>query len=82
MIQARQQHAALPVLQPQDSASQVSTWQPIGPNQVLTSKFGNVTGRMTSLAIDPWDKSGNTVYVGTTGGGVWKSTNAAAAPTR
>ena len=56
----------------------MGTWQPIGPNQVLTSKFGKVTGRITSLAIDTWDKSGATVYVGTTGGGVWKSTNAAA----
>ena len=45
---------------------------------MLTPKFGNVTGRVTSLAIDAWDRSGNTVYAGTTGGGVWKSTNAAA----
>ncbi len=77
-IQARQQNAALPILQPQTSSSQVNTWQPIGPNQVLTPRFGKVTGRVTSLAIDTWDKSGNTVYAGTTGGGVWKSTNAAA----
>lgn len=68
-IQARQQNAALPILQPQTSSSQVNTWQPIGPNQVLTPRFGKVTGRVTSLAIDTWDKSGNTVYAGTTGGG-------------
>lgn len=78
-VQARWQHAALPSIQPHDAASQVATWQPIGPNQVLTSRYGKVTGRITSIAIDPWDKSGNTVYAGTTGGGVWKSTNAAAA---
>ena len=32
---------------------------------------------MTAIAIDPADTTGNTVYVGTTGGGVWKSVNAA-----
>ena len=32
---------------------------------------------MTALALDPADATGNTLYVGTTGGGVWKSTNAA-----
>src|SRR6185437_4282151 len=32
---------------------------------------------ITSIAIDPADLAGNTVYLGTTGGGVWKSTNAA-----
>jgi len=38
-----------------------------------------VTGRVTSIAADPSDTTGNTVYVGTTGGGVWKSVNAAGA---
>jgi len=37
-----------------------------------------VTGRVSSLALDPADTGGNTLYVGTTGGGVWKATNAAA----
>jgi hypothetical protein len=52
-------------------------WQPIGPSQVGSIAYGNVTGRITSIAIDPADTTGNTVYLGTTGGGVWKSTNAA-----
>jgi len=52
-------------------------WQPLGPNQVASRPYGNVTGRVTAIAIDPADSSGNTVYLGTTGGGVWKSTNAA-----
>jgi hypothetical protein len=43
----------------------------------MTAAYGKVTGRVTSIAIDASDSSGNTVYVGTTGGGVWKSTNAA-----
>ncbi len=36
-----------------------------------------MTGRVTAIAFDPNDSTGNTVYLGTTGGGVWKSTNAA-----
>ncbi|MEO8736517.1 MAG: hypothetical protein ABI380_08240, partial [Edaphobacter sp.] len=54
-----------------------AAWQSIGPAQVSSIAYGNVTGRVTSIAIDPADTSGNTVYLGTTGGGVWKSTNAA-----
>ncbi len=45
--------------------------------QVSTAAYGKVTGRVTSVAIDPSDSTGNTVYLGTTGGGVWKSTDAA-----
>ena len=52
-------------------------WQPVGPNQVASLAYGNVTGRVTAIAIDSGDASGNTVYLGTTGGGVWQSTNAA-----
>ncbi len=43
-----------------------------------SSLYGPVTGRVTSIALDPNDNTGNTVWLGTTGGGVWKSTNAAA----
>lgn len=36
--------------------------------------FGqSVTGRTTSVAVDPSDPSGNTYYVGTANGGVWKT---------
>jgi hypothetical protein len=52
-------------------------WQSIGPAHVLTSAYGSVTGRVTAIAADPSDPTGNTVYLGTTGGGVWKSINAA-----
>ena len=54
-----------------------AAWQSVGPNQITSQSYGNVTGRVTAIAIDPADASGKTVYVGTTGGGVWKSTNAA-----
>ncbi len=52
-------------------------WQAVGPMQVSTAAYGLVTGRVTAVALDPADSTGNTVYLGTTGGGVWKSTNAA-----
>jgi hypothetical protein len=78
MEAARQQHAAMMAAQAASPLSNLNaSWQPLGPNQVASTAYGNVTGRVTSIAIDPADASGNTVYVGTTGGGVWKSTNAA-----
>jgi hypothetical protein len=52
-------------------------WQPLGPVQVNTSAWNLVTGSVTSIAVDPSDLGGNTVYLGTDGGGVWKSGNAA-----
>jgi hypothetical protein len=65
-------------LQAHSQAQGSATWQPLGPTAVLSQSFGLVTGRISSLALDPSDTSGNTLYVGTTGGGVWKSQNAAA----
>lgn len=62
------------------NGSSVPAWQPLGPNQVLTTAYGAVTGRVTSIAADPSDLSGNTIYVGTSSGGVWKSINAAGDP--
>jgi len=53
-----------------------ASWQPIGPTAVSTRDFGLVTGRVTALAFDPADATGNRPYVGTTGGGVWLSQNA------
>ncbi|HEX6805329.1 MAG TPA: hypothetical protein VF133_16745 [Terriglobales bacterium] len=38
--------------------------------------YGWVSGRATSVAVDPNDLTGNTVFVGAAYGGVWKSTNA------
>lgn len=59
------------------NAGFTSPWTSVGPLPIQTSLFGLISGRITSIALDPSDTSGNTVYVGTTGGGVWKSTNAA-----
>ena len=74
---ARREHQAM--LGRPRSAVLSAAWTAVGPNQVDSAEFGNVTGRVTALAIDPADATGNTVYVGTTGGGVWKSTDATGA---
>jgi hypothetical protein len=60
-------------------AGSTATWQPAGPFAVVTPNFGPVTGRVTALALDPSDATGNHLYVGTTGGGVWVANNAAVA---
>jgi hypothetical protein len=91
MDEARAQHAALATQQttamPRALSSTLkvsprltsldTAWQPVGPTQVLSAAYGKVTGRVTAISIDTSDATGNTVYLGTTGGGVWKSTNAA-----
>jgi hypothetical protein len=56
-----------------------AAWQPLGPTGVLSSNYGLVTGRVSSLALDPSDETGNRLFVGTTGGGVWLSQNAGTA---
>ena len=37
---------------------------------------GNVSGRARGLIVDPDDASGNTWFVGSVGGGIWKTTDA------
>ena len=62
---------------PQDAGT--SMWKPVGPTAVSSPNYGLVTGRVSTLALDPSDATGNRLYVGTTGGGVWFSQNAGAA---
>ena len=38
--------------------------------------WGRSSGRVVALAVDPRDKSGDTVYAGTSGGGLWRSADA------
>ncbi len=59
------------------------SWIPLGPAPLGSDASGDgqqdynwVSGRATSIAIDPADSTGNTVYLGGAYGGVWKSTNA------
>ncbi len=53
-----------------------ATWQPLGPTAVVTPGFGLVTGRISAIAFDPSDATGDHLYIGTTGGGIWSSSNA------
>jgi hypothetical protein len=58
-----------------------AAWQALGPDAVESLSYGSspvlVSGRITALALDPSDATGNTLYAGATGGGVWLSQNAA-----
>jgi photosystem II stability/assembly factor-like uncharacterized protein len=58
--------------------AQSQTWIPIGPDPMSSvingvNYYGNVSGRVTSLAVDPTDT--NIVYAAAAGGGLWKSTD-------
>ena len=50
------------------NSTQALNWIERGP--------GNVAGRTRSIIVDPSDPTNNTWYVGSIGGGVWKTTNA------
>src|SRR5581483_9637876 len=59
-------------------------WVPLGPVPINDSTaaptgYGPLAGRVTAIAVDQQDTTGNTVYAAGAYGGVWKSTNAAAA---
>src|SRR5205085_12177078 len=70
------------------SSAQVATstggaWVSLGPSPLPSDASGIGlqdynwgSGRATTVAIDPNDVTGNTVYAGGAYGGVWKSTNA------
>jgi hypothetical protein len=62
-----------------EPASGSTPWVPLGPAPLISDQnfYGPVSGRVTSIAIDPSDTTGNTVYTASASGGVWKSTNAA-----
>ena len=48
-----------------------AAWEERGPS--------NVAGRILSLVLDPTDATGNTLWAGAAGGGLWKATNATSA---
>jgi hypothetical protein len=58
------------------ASASTATWQPLGPVTVSTPSYGLISGRVSSIALDPADPTGNRVYLGTTGGGVWLAQNA------
>ena len=39
---------------------------------VFGAAKGGTSGMITGIAVDPSDPSGNTFYVGTANGGIWK----------
>ena len=68
---------------PAISSSGSAAWAPLGPAPLASDATGDggqdynwVSGRATSVVIDPADTSGNTVLLGGAYGGLWKSTNA------
>jgi hypothetical protein len=65
------------LVRPQTSTPATATWTALGPAAVSTPEFDLVTGRVSALALDPSDATGNRLYLGTTGGGVWVAQNAA-----
>ena len=48
-----------------------SNWTPIGPAPTNSTFFSQTSGRVTALAVDPCDASGNTIYAGGAQGGLW-----------
>jgi hypothetical protein len=65
------------------SPSGSTAWTSIGPAPLASDATGNggqdynwISGRATSVLIDPADGSGNTVLLGGAYGGLWRSTNA------
>ena len=68
-----------PVIEQLESrlAPTASTWTSVGPSTINETSDGgpNAAGRLTALAVDPNDPSGNTVYAGGAGGGVWETTD-------
>ncbi|HXZ28075.1 MAG TPA: hypothetical protein VEG08_08765, partial [Terriglobales bacterium] len=67
-------------------------WTNLGPAPITSSSDGttnfsfsgghegNFSGRVQAVVVDPNDSTGNTVYVGSAYGGVWKTTNGKASP--
>ncbi len=54
-----------------------SSWTLIGPEPITYGFFGSslTSGRVTAIAVDTSDATGNTLYIGGAEGGVWKTTN-------
>jgi hypothetical protein len=66
------------------ASATTAIWTPLGPTPILSDpsgaqSYGFVSGRATRVLVDQTDPTGNTVYLGGAYGGLWKSTNAAAA---
>ena len=86
-LQLRTRQAAARVAASSNTVSlSTGSWVPLGPaplasdaSGIGTQDYRQVAGRATAVVIDPADPTGNTVYIGSAQGGVWKSSNAAIA---
>ena len=67
--------------QPHTEGSGGASWTAVGPQAISTVSYGLASGRVTALAIDPADPTGNHLLVGTTGGGLWQTTVSQASTT-
>jgi hypothetical protein len=52
--------------------------QPVNEHFSVNSGFPTASGRVTAIAVDPSDATGQTVYIGGAAGGVWKTTDGGA----
>src|SRR5579864_8682638 len=52
-----------------------SPWTSVGPTPTIGGFFSPVTGRVTTIAVDPSDATGNTVLIGGAMGGIWRTTD-------
>jgi hypothetical protein len=67
-------YSAAPALTAQ--ALTTPQWAAIGPAPTLGGFYTPTTGRVTTIAVDPSDATGNTVLIGAAQGGIWLSSDA------
>jgi len=67
-------YSAAPTLAPQ--APTTPQWNPIGPAPTVGGFYNPTTGRVTTIAVDPSDTTGNTLLIGAAQGGIWRSIDA------
>lgn len=60
-------------------AGSKSIWSALGPAAISTADLGvrypDMSGKVTDIAVDPRDASGNTFFVASANGGIWRTTN-------
>ena len=82
MAMRAQREAAAAASGAEPAATGSAGWTGLGPapldsNAGFQQDYNLVSGRALTVAIDPADTSGNTVFVGGAFGGLWKSVNGA-----
>jgi hypothetical protein len=60
-------------LAPAVASVTTNIWTPIGPQPTVGTFFGNTSGRVNALAVDPTNP--NNVFLGGAQGGIWRSTD-------